>query len=186
MSKRILLISLLIFVMALMGCAGAKPKPTKEAKKVEEPKELIFAKYENVVLRNFQVPEESPAPQSAGEQVSSYAVSFLKHYNQKVSIFKRISKKKEGMVGPTLIVKGRVTEYDPGSQAKQYWLGFGAGRASFAVHCKFIDAQTEKVIEEVDLRSIAGVAGVSTVEEAIYRVGGHIAKYIYRGKIRKE
>ena len=180
MSKRSLLITLLICAVALVGCAGTQPKPTKEAK------ELIFAKYENVVLSDFQVPEKSSAPQSAGLRVSEYAEIFLKKYNQKVPIFKRISKKKEGMIGPTLIVEGEVIEYNPGSRAKQAWVGFGAGHASFAVHCKFINAQTGEVIDEVDLRSIAGVTKVSTVEEAIYRVGGHIAKYIYRGKVRKK
>jgi len=179
MSKRILLVTLFICAVALIGCANAKPKPTREAK------ELIFTKYENAVLYDFQVPERSPAPQSAGLRVSEYAETFLKKYNQKVHIFRRISREKEGMVGPTLIMEGEVTEYNPGSRAKQFWLGFGAGRASFAVHCKFIDAQTGEVIDEVDLRSIAGVTKVSTVEEAIYRVGGHIAKYIYRGKTTK-
>ncbi len=180
MCRRSLLTTLLICVVVLVGCAGAKPKPTMEAK------ELIFAKYENIVLYDFRVPEGSSAPQSAGLKVSEYAETFLKKYNQKVHMFTRISRKKEGMVGLTLILEGEVTEYNPGSRAKQAWVGYGAGRASFAVHCKFIDAQTGEVVDEVDLRSIAGVTKVSTVEEAIYRVGGHIAKYIYRGKVRKK
>jgi hypothetical protein len=46
----------------------------------------------------------------------------------------------------TLIVRGRVTEMNPGSHAARFWGGFGAGHTRVAIECEVVDAQTGKVL----------------------------------------
>lgn len=40
-----------------------------------------------------------------------------------------------------LVIEGRFTQIDPGSKAKRYWVGFGAGRSGTEVEGSVLDAQ---------------------------------------------
>ena len=51
---------------------------------------------------------------------------------------------------PKLILSGTVTEFDPGSQAERYLVGFGAGAAKLKMHFVFQDADTGKEILSTD------------------------------------
>src|SRR5262250_2033627 len=41
-----------------------------------------------------------------------------------------------------LLLSGTVTDFEPGSQAERYLVGFGAGAAKLRMHCVFQDAAT--------------------------------------------
>ena len=41
-----------------------------------------------------------------------------------------------------LLLSGTVTDFEPGSQAERYLVGFGAGAAKLTMHCVFQDAAT--------------------------------------------
>jgi hypothetical protein len=45
-----------------------------------------------------------------------------------------------------LVVRGKVTTMDPGSQAARYWGGFGAGAARTEIDGEVVDARTGKVL----------------------------------------
>jgi len=49
-----------------------------------------------------------------------------------------------------LILLGTVTEFDPGSQAERYLVGFGAGTAKLKMHFAFQDAATGKDVLVTD------------------------------------
>lgn len=43
-------------------------------------------------------------------------------------------------------IRGQVVVLDPGSRAKRYWGGFGAGAVRVEVHCELVDAATGEVL----------------------------------------
>src|SRR5262245_29309551 len=45
-----------------------------------------------------------------------------------------------------LVVRGKVIQMDPGSQAARYWGGFGAGAARTEIQGEVVDARTGKVL----------------------------------------
>ena len=49
-----------------------------------------------------------------------------------------------------LLLSGTVTDFEPGSQAERYLVGFGAGAAKLRMHCVFQDAATRKEILSTD------------------------------------
>jgi len=49
-----------------------------------------------------------------------------------------------------LMLAGTVTDFDPGSQAERYLVGFGAGAAKLKMHFTFLDAATGKEIFSTD------------------------------------
>ena len=62
---------------------------------------------------------------------------------------------------PALIIRGKVTQMDPGSQSARYWVGFGAGAARATVEIEVVDAQTKQVLLRItqERRSGVGRAG---------------------------
>ena len=46
----------------------------------------------------------------------------------------------------TLLIRGKVLEMDPGSRAKRYWGGFGAGAAAVQLAGEVVDAASGKVL----------------------------------------
>jgi hypothetical protein len=46
----------------------------------------------------------------------------------------------------TLLIRGRVTEMNPGSEAARFFGGFGAGHSRVEIVCEVVDAQTDKVL----------------------------------------
>jgi len=57
----------------------------------------------------------------------------------------------------TLIVKGKVTEMNPGSQALRYWVGFGAGKSRVEVAGEIIDAQSNKPLARFKHAKASGI-----------------------------
>jgi hypothetical protein len=56
-----------------------------------------------------------------------------------------------------LIIKGRVTEMNPGSRSKRFWLGFGAGKSRVEIQGMVIDAQTQKELLRFKHARVSGV-----------------------------
>jgi hypothetical protein len=46
----------------------------------------------------------------------------------------------------TLVLRGRVTKMDPGSQAARYWVSFGAGAVRVEIAGELVDAETGDVL----------------------------------------
>ncbi len=51
---------------------------------------------------------------------------------------------------PKLLLSGTVTEFEPGSQAERYLVGFGAGAAKLKMHFAFQDAATGREVLVTD------------------------------------
>jgi hypothetical protein len=73
-------------------------------------------------------------------------------------------------------ISGTITQFKPGSRAKRYLIGFGAGSTVVKAHVKFTDAATGDVLVEKDLRGVTwvGIAGGSS-QSAADRLGRYVA-----------
>lgn len=69
-------------------------------------------------------------------------------------------------------ISGVITQFKPGSRAKRYLIGFGAGSTVVKAHVKFTDAASGEVLFEKDLKGLTwmGIAGGSS-ESAGDRLG---------------
>ncbi|MBV9493254.1 MAG: DUF4410 domain-containing protein, partial [Acidobacteria bacterium] len=56
-----------------------------------------------------------------------------------------------------LIIRGKVTEMDPGSRAARYWAGFGAGAARSEIEGEVIDAATGETLLRFTQQRRSGV-----------------------------
>jgi uncharacterized protein DUF4410 len=65
---------------------------------------------------------------------------------------------------PTLKIAGSVIKFKPGSRAKRYLIGFGAGATVIKAHVKLIDAASGEVRAEGDIQGVTwiGIAGGSS------------------------
>jgi hypothetical protein len=66
----------------------------------------------------------------------------------------------------TLLVRGKVTSMDPGSRAKRFWGGFGAGAAGTGIQGEVVDATSGQVLLRFtqERRSAAGAFAGDYVE----------------------
>jgi hypothetical protein len=76
---------------------------------------------------------------------------------------------------PVLRIAGKITEFKPGSRAKRYLIGFGAGSTVVKAHVTLTDAASGEVVLESDVKGVTwiGIAGGSS-EGA----GDHLAKKV--------
>lgn len=60
---------------------------------------------------------------------------------------------------------GTVTEFQKGSRAKRYLIGFGAGKTKVVAHVRWIDRQTNEVVfeDDVDGKVIMGFTGGESI-----------------------
>ena len=65
-----------------------------------------------------------------------------------------------------LVIEGRFTQLDPGSKAKRYWVGFGAGRSGTEVEGSVLDARGNTLATFKQKRiAVMGVGGGDYVKK---------------------
>jgi hypothetical protein len=74
---------------------------------------------------------------------------------------------KPGKVAGTLIIRGKVLEMDPGSKAKRYFAGFGAGAARAKITGEIVDAKTKTVLVRFTQERRSGVGMMGGGYEAL-------------------
>ena len=82
-----------------------------------------------------------------------------------------------------IVVEGAFTELDPGSKAKRYWAGFGAGKGAIAVEGTVRDAAGNVLAEFRQRRlTVMGVFGgdyESKMQADLDNIGEDIAKFLH-------
>lgn len=99
------------------------------------------------------------------------------------SIFKKISKSGKSS-GRTVILEGAITEYNAGSKALKFFVGYGAGKAYLKVKGRLLDGATGKELASFEDQE-AGYLGSMTVMSfddvfplQAKSIGESIAKFI--------
>jgi hypothetical protein len=130
---------------------------------IEIVRSFDFSDYGTVHVSGFGTDSVARPPKSENTyepvkkvlgNVSAAVVEGLKHDLPG----KKVSRGKGGK--GTIVIRGRVTVMDPGSRAKRYWGGFGAGAARTAISGEAIDAQGRILFRfKQERRSGVGVGG---------------------------
>ena len=168
----------LIALVSVVGLTLAMPVLSADKKKVERHHK---DKYQSVEVARFDVQQGVNFPQDWLITMNEAIVKQL----QETKKFKEIRREGESPAdpnAPSLKLVGTVTEYKPGSRAKRYMVGFGAGATKVKAHIKLVDRATGEVLfeDDVDGKVVMGVIG----GESLGATRG-LAKEI-AGKMKKE
>lgn len=79
---------------------------------------------------------------------------YEKRLKQKIRV---TTKKPEPASTNHLVLKVKLTEFNPGSAAARFWVGFGAGSGWVRMHAELIDSKTQKTLFKVDQRRISSM-----------------------------
>ena len=156
-------------------------KPYEKAKSMKK-----LGEYEVLEIANFLVKSEEPL-----EPERSYAIfgdlarqlddktkfaSFVTNYTPGVSERWIEADRKDA---PTLVLSGVITEYQGGSQAKRYLVGFGAGKTRAYCLFRLVDKATGAVVfERMENGSVSGGFAGGSSSGAMKEIGEDIAKAI--------
>ena len=131
--------ALILIVLVVAGCAASRTQ-------VLQPKKAGFENYPVLEITDFknnvgpQVPTEllQRLPNAIAEKVT--ALNLFQAVN-------RVPVATEGAPETrTLVLEGAIIEYEPGSRALRYIIGFGAGKAFATVQLTAIDKATKEEI----------------------------------------
>jgi hypothetical protein len=157
----------LCLALVLIAVACAQPsfaqqqeKATGAQEKSNAPKSIEKNKYQQIEVAKFEVKEGVQFPESYLTTLMGELVAQL----QETKLFKQAAREGESQGvadAPTIRLTGVVTEFKPGSRAKRYVIGFGAGKTKVVADVKFIDKATGEVLYQglVDGKVIIGFFG---------------------------
>jgi hypothetical protein len=107
-------------------------------------------KYLNIEVVSFEIGEGIKFPPESRDVIMAQVIEELKQ----LKTFKHVSGPGESTAnaeGPTVRLSGTITKYKPGSRAKRYFIGFGAGTTKVVAHIRYADASTGEVLYEKDV-----------------------------------
>ena len=156
--------ALILIVLLVAGCAASRTQ-------VLEPKKAGFENYSVLEITDLknnmgpQVPAEviRRVPDEIGEKVR--ALNLFQVVNRVPAVTETAPDTN------TLILEGTIIEYEPGSRALRYLVGFGAGKAYATVQLRAIDKATKEEIFRGNIvaEQAMGVFGGS-FEEVIQKI----------------
>ena len=115
--------------------------------------------YETVAVAPFTVAEGLDVPADYLTALMEEIVGELQQTKKFRNV--RVGDESSASAPRLLRLDGTVTEFDKGSRAARYFVGFGAGRTKIQAHVKFIDAATGAVVfeDDVDGKVVIGAFG---------------------------
>ncbi len=193
-----LLFSLLILI-APLALARGNAKPSTEPgtykewgpdiDRIEIVKTFRLSDYDRVVVLPFDT-SNTPLPKESDKSYASVK-SVVDSYTESFTEALRDEVKGKVKVEPvpsapksarTLILRGVVEDVSPGSRAKRYLVGYGAGAAGSRMSGELVDARTGEVLVRFtqERRSggtwkVAGGSDVQVMRDSVHATGQDIA-----------
>ena len=107
-------------------------------------------KYQNIEVVRFDIKEGVNFPADYLHTMTEELVSQLQQTGKFGQVL-REGETPDKADAPTVRLVGTVTEFQPGSRAKRYLVGFGSGKTKIVAHVKFLDKATGEVLFEDDV-----------------------------------
>ncbi len=150
--------SLAVLLALLLAVALALAPPTAAAK------DQYKNKYKTIEVTRFDIQEGVEF--SADWLITLTEELVMQLQNTKK--FKEVLRQGETPAAPdlpSLQLTGTVTEYQKGSRAKRYLIGFGAGKTKVVAHVKWLDRATGQVLfeDDVDGKVVMGGLGGESI-----------------------
>ncbi len=165
---------LLAFLLASSALALAEDKPLPKPDVLTE--ETIFtsqrlSSYDTLVIKDLKTDgaEYSRVDDEERAKIETMKPLLIRTFSESLDmelksrkLFKNILKN-EAPKGKTLILEGAITEFNAGSRALKFFIGFGAGKAYLKVKGRLIDAETGKELAVFEDRE-TGFKGAMSLE----------------------
>lgn len=170
-----------LIVVGVAGCGTFQTTPTpmqtgleirpsvedKDAGLVGMAPGFSLAQYQLLVVEPFKVDRLEAKGDISPQEMQGYFHVKLLQRLQEAGVFKQIVEGPAAKVsqaagsGRALILRGVITELDPGSRALRYFIGFGAGATKAQIETQFVDLDANRVVvATADRRAAAfGVFG---------------------------
>ena len=151
-------------------------------------KTFVLSKYTKIAVQPLDVhdvklPEESdntyePVKKVLGTATEGFVKGLRESVEPKVDVEVMTKKSSD-----TLLIRGKVLAMDPGSKAKRYWAGFGAGAARAQIEGEIVDAKsgTVRVRFTQERRSGVGMMGgdyESLMQRNLNAIGEDVANIL--------
>jgi hypothetical protein len=168
--RRLAILSLLL----ASGCGAATYH-------VIEPPTRPFREFTSVLIEplqmedwfTFQCPDRAlyePVLATAPYRIAYGADAYLREY------FRPVNVPEEG----TLLIQMELIDFVPGSRARRYWLGGGAGKGHIGIRAVFYDPDSEYPVAVADVYgSVVGGWFGGNIESAYDRCGRGVADFVY-------
>ena len=142
MSRRLFL-ALVAFVALLSSCSS-------ERYVIIDPAVRPLSEYTVLEVAEFDSNLQEDDALAVAQELPQMLVARLEVFretNPDHKFFKRVLQSSNvveaGLADqPVLLLEGSLLSYEPGSQAKRYFLGLGSGKAYCTAQCRFIDKAT--------------------------------------------
>lgn len=195
----------LLFVVVLAGCGtfqtapipmqtGLEIRPSVEdtdAGLIGMAPGFSLGKYELLVVEPFKVDHIEAKGDISPQDMQGYLHLKLLQQLQEAGVFKQILEGPASKVGQAagsgkaLILRGVITELDPGSRALRYFVGFGAGATKAQIETQFVDRDANRVVlATADRRAAAfGVFGGDSrqyLTESLDEMAKGLARFLKR------
>jgi hypothetical protein len=161
-------------LLFIQGCATTPPRPTHyplSAKHwngidaVEFLQEFKLEDYSRLVVAPFDTstavlpPKEENTYQPTVTVLNQTDGIVLTELTQKLKGKLEVAAQKSDASPPekTLLLRGKVADIHPGSQAARYWVGFGAGSAWVKINGEVVDAKTQAVLFRFEQQRVGAV-----------------------------
>jgi hypothetical protein len=161
-AARLLLLSAIASVLMVPAYGRGKKSIPKEPGKymewgpdideIEIVKTFSFADYTRIDVEPFDT-KDAPLPEKddntyepVKKSLANSADAFVSGLREHVTAQKVAVNEKPEKEAGSLIIRGKVLNMDPGSQAARYWAGGAAGGAKVQLSVEIIDARTDEVL----------------------------------------
>jgi hypothetical protein len=188
----------LLVVVPALYARGKKAAPTApgtykewgpDIDKMEILKSFKISDYDKVAVQSFDT-KETPLPDKSEKSYDAIKSALDSYTHTLVEAMKPELKAKAEVervdkapkTAKTLIVRGKVEDLTPGSRAKRYFGGFGAGSAGTKVSGEIVDAKSGTVLARFtqERRSggtfkVGGGKNADVMRDSIHATGKDIA-----------
>jgi hypothetical protein len=171
--KKILISFLMVMCCTVFAAAGDKTLPRPEALSEETIflTEKLSANYDTLVIKDFTAEgaeysnvneEEKAGIEKMMPMLMNNIADALTAELKSKGIFKKIVRDKNAG-GKAIVLEGKFSEFNAGSRALKFFVGFGAGKAYLKFKGRFIDGETGKELALFEDRE-TGYRGSMTLE----------------------
>lgn len=193
--KKILVFVQVIFIFTLASLVFANEKPLPKPGILNE--ETIstserLSAYDTIVIRDFSTEgavydriddEEKPKLEALTPLIVKNLSLSIEAEMKKRKLFKNVVMNGDAK-GNAVILEGNLTEFNGGSRALRFWVGFGAGKTYIKAKGRLVDARTGRELASFDDQETGykGVASMESFEDLFphqaQSLGEHVGEFI--------
>ncbi len=193
--KKILVFVQVIFIFTFASLVFANEKPLPKPGILNE--ETIstserLSAYDTIVIRDFSTEgavydriddEEKPKLEALTPLIVKNLSLSIEAEMKKRKLFKNVVMNGDAK-GNAVILEGNLTEFNGGSRALRFWVGFGAGKTYIKAKGRLVDARTGRELASFDDQETGykGVASMESFEDLFphqaQSLGEHVGEFI--------